>query len=432
MTYFLLFYIYLFQNEENPFVFENNENKTFVKTEYNYNPLYDYKTSKRTEKYSEYDGNIIINIPFKYGTFLFFKEIKSENFEFKDKEENNFANLSNYSGGEGYGYYYFNDFFTTGFGIIQYYNKDNGYFADGSFKYNLFKLNLLYKKYNSFTQSVFKFDKDILYCYSNGFNENIYLKLSLNDEIFDINLLIGLKKEERKGNYNNFYLSEIINNDIFIFNFKTNFDLWILFNQIEYNSFDVKINGNFYDIPYFLFKNLNDENYIFKEFFLLKHKNILNSGIIIKYDFINLSQSGGYLDSLPFENNLNNIINGKLRYKFDGFIDITRFGITTEYNLLSIFNINFDFLFGELKIDGKTNTITSIPFTNDKDENNTSIKQKYKLFDFKFSVITEIEQFKCIISYNQIIPFKDLTSSVNSTSRMKGGSFFNFELNYNY
>lgn len=432
MTYFLLFYIYLFQNEENPFVFENNEHKTFVKTEYNYNPLYDYKTSKRTEKYSEYDGNIIINIPFKYGTFLFFKEIKSENFEFKDKEENNFANLSNYSGGEGYGYYYFNDFFTTGFGIIQYYNKDNGYFADGSFKYNLFKLNLLYKKYNSFTQSVFKFDKDILYCYSNGFNENIYLKLSLNDEIFDINLLIGLKKEERKGNYNNFYLSEIINNDIFIFNFKTNFDLWILFNQIEYNSFDVKINGNFYDIPYFLFKNLNDENYIFKEFFLLKHKNILNSGIIIKYDFINLSQSGGYLDSLPFENNLNNIINGKLRYKFDGFIDITRFGITTEYNLLSIFNINFDFLFGELKIDGKTNTITSIPFTNDKDENNTSIKQKYKLFDFKFSVITEIEQFKCIISYNQIIPFKDLTSSVNSTSRMKGGSFFNFELNYNY
>lgn len=432
MLYLLLFYIYLFQNEENPFVFENNEHKTFVKTEYNYNPLYDYKTSKRTEKYSEYDGNIIINIPFKYGTFLFFKEIKSENFEFKDKEENNFANLSNYSGGEGYGYYYFNDFFTTGFGIIQYYNKDNGYFADGSFKYNLFKLNLLYKKYNSFTQSVFKFDKDILYGYSNGFNENIYLKLSLNDEIFDINLLIGLKKEERKGNYNNFYLSEIINNDIFIFNFKTNFDLWILFNQIEYNSFDVKINGNFYDIPYFLFKNLNDENYIFKEFFLLKHKNILNSGIIIKYDFINLSQSGGYLDSLPFENNLNNIINGKLRYKFDGFIDITRFGITTEYNLLSIFNINFDFLFGELKIDGKTNTITSIPFTNDKDENNTSIKQKYKLFDFKFSVITEIEQFKCIISYNQIIPFKDLTSSGNSTSRMKGGSFFNFELNYNY
>ncbi len=145
---YILFYIYLFQNEINPFIFESNEHKFFVKTEYNYNPLYDYKTSKKKEKYSDYDGNIIINIPFKYGTFLFFKEIKSENFEFKDKEENNFVNLSNYSGGEGYGYYYFNDFFTTGLGIIQYYNKDNGYFADGSFKYNLFKLNLLYKKYN--------------------------------------------------------------------------------------------------------------------------------------------------------------------------------------------------------------------------------------------------------------------------------------------
>lgn len=432
MTYFLLFYIYLFQNEDNPFVFENNEHKTFVKTEYNYNPLYDYKTSKKKEKYYDYDGNIIINIPFKYGTFLFFKEIKSESFELKDKEKNNFVNLNNYSGGEGYGYYYFNDFFTTGFGVIQYYNKDNGYFADGSFKYNLFKLNLLYKKYNSFTQSVFKFNKDILYSYSNGFNENIYLKLSLNDEMFDINLLIGLKTEERKGNYNNFYLSEIINNDIFILNFKTNFDLWILFNQIEYNSFNVKINGSFYDIPYFLFKNLNDENYIFKEFFLLKHKNILNTGIIIKYDFINISQSGGYLDSLPFENNLNNIINGKLRYKFDGFIDITRLGITTEYNLLNIFNINIDFLFGELKIDGNNNSVTSIPFTSDKDESNSSIKQKCKLFDFKFSVITEIELFKCIISYNQIIPFKDLTSSGNSTNRIKGGSFFNFELNYNY
>ena len=429
---YILFYIYLFQNEINPFIFESNEHKTFVKTEYNYNPLYDYKTSKKKEKYSDYDGNIIINIPFKYGTFLFFKEIKSENFEFKDKSEKNFINLSNYSGGEGYGYYYFNDYLTTGFGIIQYYNKDNGYFADGSFKYDIFKVNLLYKKYNSFTQSVFKFNKDILYGYSNGFNENIYLKLSLNDELFDINLLFGLKTEERTGTYNNFYLSEIINNDIFMLNFKTNFDLWVLFNQIEYNSFNIKINGNFYDIPYFLLKNLNNDNYIFKEFFLLKHKNILNTGIIVKYDYFNISQSGGYLDSLPFENNLNNIINGKLRYKFDGFIDITRFGITTEYKLLNVFNINFDFLFGELKVDGKNNSITSIPFTNDKDESNTSIKQKYNLFDLKFSVITEIESFKCIISYNQIIPFKDLTSSESSTSRIKGGSFFNFELNYNY